>query len=152
MPLFQTTKDLFYYEELAANQTYTDDATGTSILSVNFPRGKFLIEVFVRFTTNAANSKTTSTVPDGQNTFLSGYREVYANAASPVRTAGVRTPPGAGGPWGNTINTEQHVRYGIIDRSSDSPNLYTITASQNTSSATSTVVAAGSYILVYKVR
>jgi hypothetical protein len=152
MPLFQTTKDLFYYEELAANQTYTNDATGTSILSVNFPRGKFLIEVFVRFTTNALNSKITSTTSDAQNILMSGYRESYNNGGSPARIAGVIQNPGSGGPWGNTTNTEQHARYGIIDRSSDSLNLYTITASQNTSSATSTIVGQGSYILVYKVK
>ena len=151
MPLFQTTKDLFYYEELAANQTYTNDATGTSILSVNFPRGKFLIEVFVRFTTNSTNSKITSTVSDPNNMVLSGYRESYSNGGSPARIGGLRIGPLGGGPWGATSNADQHARYGIIDRSSDSLNLYTITASQNTASATPTIVGQGSYILVYKV-
>ena len=151
MPLFQTTKDLFYYEELAANQTYTNDATGTSILSVNFPRGKFLIEVFVRFTTNAANSKITSQPASVVDIVMSGYRESYNNGGSPVRIGGVRVIPSGGGPWGATTNADQHARYGIIDRSADSSNLYTITASQNTASATSTIVGQGSYILVYKV-
>ena len=151
MPLFQTTKDLFYYEELAANQTYTSDTTGTSILSVNFPRGKFLVEVFVRFATNALNSKIVAYPASDSNILFSGYRESYNNGGSPARVAGVNTSPAAGGPWGNTTNAEQHARYGIIKRSSDTLNLYTITASQNSSSPTSTVVAAGSYILVYKV-
>jgi len=151
MPLYQTTKDLFYYQELAANQTYTNDATGTSILSVNFPRGKFLVEVFVRFTTNSANSKIVAYPASDQNIVFSGYRETYANGGSPARVAGVGVVPSSGGPWGNTTNSEQHARYGVINRSADSLNLYTITASQNSSSATSTIVGAGSYILVYKV-
>jgi len=151
MPLYQTTKDLFYYEELSANQTYTNDATGTSILSVNFTRGKFLLEVFVRFTTNSANSKITSQPASDQDIVLTGYRESYNNGGSPARIAGLRVFPSGGGPWGATTNADQHARYGIIDRSSDSSNLYTITASQNTASATSTVVGQGSYILVYKV-
>jgi len=151
MPLFQTTKDLFYYQELSANQTYTNDATGTSILSVNFTRGKFLLEVLVRFTTNSANSKITSQPASTSNIVMSGYRESYNNGGSPVRVSGLLTFPTGGGPWGATTNAEQHARYGIIDRSADSSNLYTITASQNSSSPTSTVVAAGSYILVYKV-
>ena len=151
MPLYQTTKDLFYFQQLAANQTYTNDATGTVILSVNFPRGKFLVEVFVRFTTNAANSKIVTSPASDQNILLSGYRESYNNGGSPVRIAGVDVFPTGGGPWGNTVNAEQHARYGVIDRSADSLNLYSITASQNTVSATSTVVGSGSYILVYKV-
>jgi hypothetical protein len=151
MPLYQTTKDLFYYQQLLTNQTYTNDATGTVILSVNFPRGKFLVEVFVRFNTNAANSKIVAYPSDTQNILFSGYRESYNNGGSPARVAGVNVFPTSGGPFGNTINAEQHGRYGVIDRSSDSLNLYTITASQNSSSVTSTVVGAGSYILVYKV-
>ena len=139
-----------YSAILSANVSYTNDATGSVILSVALPPGTYLMEAFVRFTTNSANSKITPSILEGLSPTWSGYRGQYANGGSPARIAGVNTTPAGGGPWGATSNADNHERGGVMVAST-STNTYQLTASQNTTSATTTIVAAGSYLLARKI-
>jgi hypothetical protein len=139
-----------YSAILSANVSYTNDATGSVILSIALPPGTYLMEAFVRFTTNSANSKITPSILEGLSPTWSGYRGQYANGGSPSRIAGVNTTPAGGGPWGATSNADNHERGGIMVAST-STNTYQLTASQNTTSATTTIVTAGSYLLARKI-
>jgi hypothetical protein len=139
-----------YFASLASNVSYTNDATGTVILSIALPNGTYLIDALVRFTTNGANSKVGPSILEGSSPSLSGYRGSYNNGSSPSRIAGVNIGPSGGGPWGATANTENHERGGVLVVVTGTAT-YQITASQNTSSATTTIVSAGSYLLIRKI-
>jgi len=137
-----------FYSELASAQSYTDDATGSTICSVTLPAGKYQMEVFARFTDNAANSKITPSLSQGGGASWAGWRESYNNGFSPARVAGTEGTT-SGGPWGATTNAANHGRFGILNLTQ--PNGYSIAASQNTSNATTTTVAARAYILARKI-
>jgi hypothetical protein len=135
-----------YYSSLANNVPYTSDATGTVILSVLLPPGTYLIDVFVKFIGNGANSRTTAN-STGSPTW-SGFRGTCSNAGSPVRIYG--TNQGLGGtPWTYSTNVDNHERGGMLVTATDI--VLTVTAAQNTSSATTTTAAAGSYLVARKI-
>lgn len=138
-----------YTSFLANNTSYTNDATGTTILSVTLPAGTYQIEAFARFTANASNSKTTPAITGGASELWTGFRETYNNGGSPSRIAGSNTPSVGGGPWGATSNSDNHGRYGTLKVSATAT--YSIIASQNTTSATTTTVSAGAYIIARKI-
>jgi len=138
-----------YTSFLANNTSYTNDATGTTILSVTLPAGTYQIEAFARFGANAANSKITPAITVGSSELWTGYRENYNNGASPSRIAGSNTGSTSGGPWGATSNSDNHGRYGTLKLSATAT--YSIIASQNTTSATTTTVTAGAYIIARKI-
>lgn len=138
-----------YTSFLANNTSYTNDATGTTILSVTLPAGTYQIEAFARFTANASNSKTTPAITGGASELWTGFRETYNNGGSPSRIAGSSTPSVGGGPWGATSNSDNHGRYGTLKVSATAT--YSIIASQNTTSATTTTVSAGAYIIARKI-
>lgn len=138
-----------YTSFLDNNTSYTNDATGTTILSVTLPAGTYQIEAFARFTANASNSKTTPAITGGASELWTGFRETYNNGGSPSRIAGSNTPSVGGGPWGATSNSDNHGRYGTLKVSATAT--YSIIASQNTTSATTTTVSAGAYIIARKI-
>jgi hypothetical protein len=138
-----------YTSFLANNTSYTNDATGTTILSVTLPAGTYQIEAFARFSANAANSKITPAITTGSSELWTGYREAYNNGGSPSRIAGSNTASASGGPWGATSNSDNHGRYGTLKLSATAT--YSIIASQNTTSATTTTVTAGAYIIARKI-
>jgi hypothetical protein len=138
-----------YTSFLANNTSYTNDATGTTILSVTLPAGTYQVEVFVRFSANAANSKTVTGTSVGSTDTFSGWRETYNNGTAPSRVAGANQSPSGGGPWGATANVDNHGRYGTLRALFSTT--YSIIASQNTTSATTTTVAAGSYLIARKI-
>ena len=138
-----------YTSFLANNTSYTNDATGTTILSVTLPAGTYQIEAFARFTANASNSKTTPAITGGASELWTGFRETYNNGGSPSRIAGSNTASVGGGPWGATSNSDNHGRYGTLKVSATAT--YSIIASQNTTSATTTTVSAGAYIIARKI-
>lgn len=138
-----------YLSALSAPVNYTNDATGTTVCSVTLPAGTYQMDVFFRFTANAANCKITTAVTFGQSELWTGYRGQYSNGGSPARIAGSNTSWVAGGPWGATSNADNHERYGILQISGTVT--YSIIASQNTTSATTTTLAAGGYIMARKI-
>jgi hypothetical protein len=139
-----------FYTILASSVSYTNDATGTVILSVALPIGTYSIDAFIRFTANSANSKVTPSILEVASPAMSGYRGSYGNGSSPSRVAGVNTGPTSGGPWGATSNADNHERGGILVVTSGT-NTYQLTAAQNTSSATTTTVGQGSYLIIRKI-
>jgi hypothetical protein len=109
-----------------------------------------LVDALVRFTTNGANSKVALSILEGSSPVLSGYRGSYSNGLSLSRVTGTNTAPSGGGPWGATTNADNHERGGVLVVTAGTAT-FQITASQNTSSATTTIVSAGSYLLIRKI-
>lgn len=138
-----------YTSFLASNTSYTNDATGTTILSVELPTGTYQMDVFARFTANSANSKITPAITGGASELWTGFRETYNNGASPSRIAGANVATAGGGPWGTTSNVDNHARYGTLKISATAT--YSIVAAQNTTSGTTTTISAGAYILAKKI-
>jgi len=138
-----------YTSFLASNTSYTNDATGTTILSVILPAGTYQMDVFARFTANSANSKITPAITGGASELWTGFRETYNNGVSPSRIAGANVSTVGGGPWGATSNVDNHARYGTLKISATAT--YSIVAAQNTTSGTTTTISAGAYILARKI-
>ena len=132
--------------KLTSDVSYTNDSTGTTILSVTFPSdGAYEVNQLVRFTANSANSKV-SLSGSSAGTAFSGYREYYNNGSSPARVVGLKNSVGTGGSYGDTFNTDNHGRHGVIIAFSGAT--LQIAAAQNTNSTNVTTVGSGSYLSV----
>jgi hypothetical protein len=115
-------------------------------MALTLPAGTYLLEVFVRFSANGANSRIS--VSSTSSPTWTGYRGTCANGASPVRVYGAAT--GAGGtPWANTTNVDNHERGGVMIIAAEAT--VTIWGAQSTASGTTTTVAAGSYFIARRI-
>jgi len=134
------------FSKLTNNVSYTNDTTGTTILTVTFPAaGAYEVTQLVRFTAGGANSKV-SLAGSSAGTAFSGYRESYNNGSSPTRVVGLKNPVGTGGSFGDTVNADNHGRHGVIIAYSGAT--LEIAAAQNTNSTNVTTVGSGSYLSV----
>jgi hypothetical protein len=134
------------FSKLTNNVSYTNDTTGTTILTVTFPStGAYEVTQLVRFTAGGENSKV-SLSESGAGMAFSGYRETYNNGSSPSRVVGLKNAAGTGGTFGSTFNTDNHGRHGVIIASSGTT--LQISAAQFTASTNVTTVGSGSYLSV----